>query len=265
MPACPFLQQLSPFIVMYGSSRKCTLRIYTNTRCRVCMNEMAELRRKLQRYLGQELPDYVWGLRDLQDLVEEYLAQGVGEQAEEAWSLLKEAARARLDIWNEGRKEGLRGVRSGTFGGSEDMHEAASRDSNRAGRLAKEPAVGDRTEAMVSAMSALFALIGDQIPEVTEFREKVLPDRFLSADEAHALIASYAARTFSPSWFEEWSIPFVGHHAQIIDTGPRGIDYNPVDDSMTIRVDPRELLKRCDMRIPKRETPTPVASFKVEQ
>ena len=45
---------------------------------------------------------------------------------------------------------------------------------------------------------------------------------FLTADEAHALIASYAARTLSSSLFEWWGIPFVGHRAQVIDTGPRG-------------------------------------------
>jgi hypothetical protein len=106
---------------------------------------------------------------------------------------------------------------------SEDMHEAASRDSGGARGLDADWFVGDRTEAMVGAMSALFALIGDQIPEVKEFRERVLPGRCLTPDEAHALIASDAARTFSSSLFEWWDIPFVGHRAQVIDTGPRGV------------------------------------------
>lgn len=96
---------------------------------------------------------------------------------------------------------------------------------------------------MTGAMSALFALIGDQIPEVAEFREKVLPGRFLTADEAHALIASSAARTLCPSQFEDWGIPFVGHRAEVLDTGPRGPDFNPVDDWMTIRVDPPGIAK----------------------
>jgi hypothetical protein len=92
-------------------------------------------------------------------------------------------------------------------------------------------------------MSALFALLGDQIPEVKEFRERILPGRYLTANEAHTLIASYAARTFSPSWFEEFYIPFVGHRAEVIATGPRGEHYNPVDDTMTIRVDPPGITK----------------------
>ena len=72
-------------------------------------------------------------------------------------------------------------------------------------------------------MSELFGLLADQYPEVEEFWEKVLGERFpLSSDEAHALIASCAARAFSPEWFVEWGIPIVGHHAQIFDTGPRG-------------------------------------------
>ena len=202
------------------------------------MNKMTEIRRKLQRSLGRELPDYVWGLNDLQGLVKEYLDAEVGEERNELWSLLSEAAMTRLAIWDEGKKEGLRGIESGTRGGSREMREAASRDSGGMKKLDTGTLFGNRTRAMVEAMTALFVSLADQIPEVKEFREKVLPGGLLTADEAHALIASYAARIFSPEQFKEWSIPFVGHHAKILDSGPRGENFNPVDHWETVQVDP---------------------------
>jgi hypothetical protein len=123
------------------------------------------------------------------------------------------------------------------------MREAASRDVDGAVGLDTGRFAGDRTEAMTGAMSALFALIGDQLPGVKRFRERVLSERFLTADEAHALIASDAARTMTLDWFEEWGIPFVGHRAEVLDTGPRGANFSWVDDWMTIRVDPPGLTK----------------------
>jgi hypothetical protein len=104
-------------------------------------------------------------------------------------------------------------------------------------------------------MSALFAIIGDQIPEVEAFRQRVLPGRFLTADEAHALIASYAARTLCPNQFEEWSIPFVGHRAEVLDNGPRGSDFNPVDDWITLRLDPPGINKTVRYAYPQEGDP----------
>ncbi len=220
------------------------------------MNEMAGVRKKLRQALGQELSDTVWGAPHIQGVAREYLRADSDEDQADSWKALEEGARERLDIWNDGRKEGLRGVQSGTLGGSRDMHEAAARDSGEdAGRLDPWELFSDRTKAMTGAMSALFALTGDQITEVSEFRERVLPGRFLTADEAHALIASCAARTFSPSWFEEWGIPFIGHRARVVDTGPRGEDYNPVDDRMTIRVDPPGTTKMVRYALPREGDP----------
>lgn len=136
------------------------------------------------------------------------------------------------------------------------MHEAEERDmGGHANSLDGRELVGDRTRAMTGAMSALFAFFGDQIPEVKAFREQVLPGRFLAAEEAHALIASYAARTFSRSWFEEWGIPFVGHRAEVLDTGPRGGAFNPIDDSMTIHVDPPGVTKTVRYAYPREGDP----------
>lgn len=169
------------------------------------------------------------------------------------WGLLEEGARERLGYWDGGREEGLKGIQSGARGGSREMREAAARDSGEevVGRLDPWELFSDTTRAMVRAMAALFAIAADQIPQVAAFRERVLPGRFLTADEAHGLIASYAARTFSRSWFEEWGIPFVGHHAAVVDTGPRGEQYNPVDDTMTIKVDPPGITKTVRYAWPK--------------
>jgi hypothetical protein len=219
------------------------------------MNEMAGVRKELRKALGQDLPEGVWAAEYIQSTAQEYLSLKTDAEREEAWGALEDGAKERLAIWNDGRKEGLRGVRSGTVGGSRDMREATLRDSGGAVGLDAGWSVGDRTTAMVGAMSALFALIGDQIPEVKEFRNRILPGRFVSAGEAHALIASYAARTLSPRWFEEWSIPFVDHRAEILDTGPRGADFSPVDDWMTIWVDPPGITKTVRYAYPQGSAP----------
>jgi hypothetical protein len=185
--------------------------------------------------------------------------------------LLEEVTNARLDLWNAAQAEALQGVQSGVTSGSRGTRADVARESTRRARkLEAEWFVSDRTTAMVRAMSELFAMLAQQYPEVKEFREKVLGGRFLTADEAHALIASYAARTFSREWFEEWGIPFVGHRAEVVNTGPRGEDYNPVDDWMTIWVTVRyaypceeEANTRCTLQggavIPI-HTPLPVQS-----
>ncbi len=220
------------------------------------MNEMAGVREQLKRSLGQDLPDPIWRSRYIQGTASEYLEALTEEERIDIWGALEEGARERLGYWSGGREEGLRGVQDGTRGGSREMHEAEERDmSGHANGLDGRELVGDRTRAMTGAMSALFALLGDQIPEVKEFRERVLPGRFLRPDEAHALIASYAARTLSRSWFEEWDIPFVGHHAEVVDTGPRGEHYNPIDDTMTIHVDPPGITKMVRYAYPREGDP----------
>jgi hypothetical protein len=223
------------------------------------MNELKGVRKKLRQSLGQDLPDPIWCHRRVQRAAADYLNASSVEKREENWSVLEDEAGERLATWNvawnEGRKEGLRGVRSGTTGGSQDMLEAASRDSGGAKGIDSGWFVSDRTTAMVGAMAALFAFIGDQIPEVKEFRERILPGRYLTADEAHALIASYAARTFSPSWFEEWGIPFVGHRAEVLDRGSCGEDFSPVDDWMTIRADPPGVDKTVRYAYPRQGDP----------
>ena len=222
------------------------------------MDEGTGVRKKLGRSLGQDLPDSVWEAAHIQGLAGEYLEAPTDKDRNDAWGALEEGARERLDIWNDGgdkREEKLsKSARSVAISGSQDMREAEERDSSGGrGGLDVREFGGERTRAMTGAMSALFALIGDQFPEVKEFRERVLPGRFLTADEAHALIASYAARVFCLSRFEEWGIPFVGHRAEIVDTGPRGEHYNPVDDWMTVRVDPPGITKTVRYAYPPSE------------
>ncbi len=206
------------------------------------MNEMAGVRKKLGQSLGQDLPDSVWGVMHIQGLAGEYLEADTNGEREQVWGDLEEGVKERLKIWNDGREESLRGVRSGTLGGTEDMREAGSRDSGNARGLGADWSASGRTEAMTRAMSALFALIGDQVPEVKEFRKKVLPGRFLAAGEAHSLIASPAARIFDLRLFEKWNIPFIGHEAALVehDTGSgRGGIYGRA----TVQVDPPGITK----------------------
>jgi hypothetical protein len=74
--------------------------------------------------------------------------------------------------------------------------------------------------AMLQAMSEFFTGVAHQLPKVREFREEVLGGRLLTLDEAHAIIASYAARTLDLGWFNKWDIPVVGYHAEILDSAP---------------------------------------------
>jgi hypothetical protein len=216
------------------------------------MNEMAGVRKELRKVLGQDVPDEILEDRDIRDMVSDFLKAKTDEDRVDAWGALEDAVRRALRFWNRGREEGLRGVQNSTRGGSRDMLEAEERDTKKhIGELDVRELVSDRTRAMAGAMSALFAIIGDQLPEVTAFRERVLPGRFFTADEAHALIASYAARTLSPSQFEDWGIPFVGHHAEVLDTAHRGENFNPVDDWMTIRVDPPGITKTVRYAYPR--------------
>jgi hypothetical protein len=220
------------------------------------MNEKAEIRRQLQRALGQDVPDLVWNSQYVQDAARDFLKAETDDDRTEEWQTLKEGARERLVYWNGGRQEVLSGVRAGAHGGSRDMREAEERDNGkRIGGLDAWELFGDRTKAMTGAMSALFALIGDQIPEVMAFRERILPGRYLTAEEAHSLIASYAARTLCPSQFEEWCIPFVGHRAEVLDTAAQGAGFNPVDDCMTIRVDPPGITKTVRYAFPQEGDP----------
>lgn len=211
------------------------------------MDEMAAIRKKLRQALSQNLPDPIWESRLVQDAARDFLRAETDEDRAEEWRTLEDGARERLGYWNAGREERgeelSRGAQIGARSGSQDMEAAASRDLGPAKGVDAGEFVGERTEAMLGAMSALFVLIANQHPGVNAFREKVLPGRPLTAGEAHALIASHAARTFDFGQFEEWDVPLVGHRAQVLGTGPRGERYSPVDDTMTIRVDPPGITK----------------------
>jgi hypothetical protein len=219
------------------------------------MNEVAGIRKRLRKAAGQPIPEKIWEDRDIRDMVREYLAAKSDEEGSDLWGVLEDAVKRALHFWNGGREEerekGLKGVQSNVRGGSRDMREAEDRDLGERISLDPRELVGDRTGAMARAMTALFALIGDQIPEVKEFREGVLRGERLSADKAHAFLSSHAARTFSRQWFKEWKIPFVDHRTEVLDIGPRDGNFNPVDDSMTLYVDPPGVTKTVRYAYPR--------------
>lgn len=202
------------------------------------MNEIAGVRRQLQKRLGRKVPDAVWYAKTVQDIANDC----AGDQAEDALGTLEDAVRERLDIWDASQKERVRGIESGIRGDSQDMREAEERDSGGRGGLDVRELVGDRTRAMTGAMSALFALFGDQVPEVKEFRDRVTPGRFLLAGEAHALIASCAARIFDLRLFEEWNIPLIGHESELVEH-ETGSDRGGIYRRATVQVDPPGITK----------------------
>lgn len=203
------------------------------------MDEMAGVRKRLHQALGQNLPDPIWERRFVQDAARDFLAAETEEDKLEEWRTLEEGAQERLDCWNGGVKEASQRIPSSTHGASRDMREAEVRDNREREQqsLDARELVSDRTKAMTGAMSALFALIGDQFPEVKEFREKILPGRFLAADEAYALIASRAARIFDLRLFEKWNIPVVGHDWDLVEHVTSS-DRGGVYMRATVRVDP---------------------------
>ena len=209
------------------------------------MNDKAGVRRKLKRSVGHKVPDYVWENQTVQTYVDDYLSAGDEELRKEEWTTLVEVVEDRLRLVEGAKAEALQGVQRGVPSGSRDSRGATLRRTGQ-GQKKLETGwfVGDRTTAMVQAMSELFALWGHQVPEVKEFREKVLGGRLLTADETHALISSHAARALPFAYFAHWGIPVVGHRAKVLDTGPRGEEgFNPVDDWMTLWVNPPGITK----------------------
>jgi len=222
------------------------------------MDRKAKIRGKLQRKLRRDIPDVVWEATNVQELVDDCSDAVTKEERRDLREALEEALKERLEIWDNGKKEGLRSIKSRPFGRSEVLHEATSQDSGDRRRnpsyasyheLASNEdsyyglVFSEKTEAMIDAMNAFFALHADNLYEVEEFRERVLPGRFLTVEEACALILSSAARTFSIEWFEEWEIPYIGHSAEVLSTAPRGEEFKPVDDHLTVRVDPPGITK----------------------
>ena len=218
------------------------------------MDRNAEIREKLQRKLRRDIPDVVWEATNVQELVGDYSDAVNKEERRDLRKALEEVLKERLKIWDNGREEGLRNTKSRAHGGSEVLHEATSHGLSGRRKnpsyACHELAFSEKTEAMIDAMSAFFALHADNLYEVREFREQVLPGGFLTVEEANALILSSAARTFSIEWFEEWEIPYIGHSAEVLSTAPRGEEFKPVDDHLTIRVDPPGITKEVRYAAP---------------
>ncbi len=219
------------------------------------MNEEDRVWKRVERVVGK-VPPYVRRESLLQDIMSDYLSAKYGpDQHEEDWLSLLAKTKELLEMVKharaEGREEVLEGLKAGPSGGDWAMREAVSREDDREeGKL--EPAwfVGPVTTAMVQAMSELFAGWAHQYPKVIEFRDKVLPGRFLTEDEVHTLITSYATRVLHLGTFAHWEIPIVGHHAEILDA-PSTEQFNPIDDWVTLRIDPPGITKTVRYAYPR--------------
>ena len=191
----------------------------------------AEIRARIERALRRELPEAVWEELVADSYVKDHLNGTLEpEDPEESWRVLKAAAAKRLRFADR--------VASEASGGAWEIRPTASEKTRAARETVRELPVGPRSAAMARAMSEFFAGLADRHVDVDAFRQRVLGGRLLSPDEAHRLVASCAARVFSSEWFEKWGIPFIGHRAEILDEGPRGEQFNPVDDWVKIRTDP---------------------------
>jgi len=205
------------------------------------LDEKAGVRRKLERAVGQKLREFVWKDQKLQEEVRDYLDARDDMEREGAWESLEEEAERLMWLVSQGEKvakaEALEGVKAGLSGGEGEELEIVSRRHERERGVEPDSFVGPVSTAMVQAMSEFFAGRAHQHPEVIKFRDKVLPDRFLTEDEAHALIASYATRILPFNKFAEWGIPVVGHRAELLDRA-EGEQFDPLNHWVTIQIDP---------------------------
>ncbi len=206
------------------------------------MDERAGVRKKLERSVGK-LPDLVWENISVQELVDEYLTERNDARREEVWGFLLWVAEDRMQLVEAAKAEALEGVKAGVSGGNGAVRETPPREQGGGGgRLEPDSFIRPVTTAMVRAMSEFFAGRAHQYHKVIEFRDKVLPGRFLTEDEAHALIASYATRVLPFKKFAEWGIPVVGHRAEVLNRA-NGDQFDPLDHWTTIRVDPPGITK----------------------
>ena len=122
------------------------------------MNDKAGVRRKLERSVGHKVPDYVWENQTVQTSVDDYLSAGDEELRKEEWTTLVEVVEDRLRLVEGAKAEALQGVQRGVPSGSRDSRGATLRRTGQ-GQKKLETGwfVGDRTTAMVQAMSELFA------------------------------------------------------------------------------------------------------------
>ncbi len=207
------------------------------------MDEKAMVREMLERSVGQKLPSLVWKNEKLQGWVDAYLAAQDAQSREDYWSFLEEDAERLSRLVEEAKAEALEGVKASLRDGDRAVREAARGGREREGRkLEAASFVGAKTTAMLQAMSELFAGLAHQYPKVVEFRDKVLGSRWLTEDEAHEFLASYAARFFTFKQFSDWKIPIVGHTSKLVQYD-HGLDKDEIDHRATLRVDPPGITK----------------------
>lgn len=214
------------------------------------MNEEAGVRKKLKRAVRQELPEFVWEDQKLREKVEDYLEARNDADREDAWSILVEEAERLMRLVENAKAEALEGIESSiTEGDLREREEASRGHQKEGGKLEATSFISAKTKAMLRAMSELFAQLAHQYPEVVEFRDKVLGGRLLTEDEAHNLLASYAARLFTLEQFSDWKIPVIGHDSELVEYD-HGLDKDEIDHRATIRVDPPEATKTVRYAFP---------------
>ena len=98
----------------------------------------------------------------------------------------------------------------------------------------------ERQKAFAEVMTRYLAYNEDALGnrEIANFRQDLLGDSLLSAEQAYALLESPAAQYFHASWFEEWGIPVVGHVSEVVGRYDPGRRKGEVDHRVTVRVDP---------------------------
>jgi hypothetical protein len=193
------------------------------------MGEEVEVRRELERASGP-IPDAVWEDLVTDGYVREHLDGTLEPDLTASWRTLKSEAGKRTRL--------VKRHEATVLGEERAKRRASSRDYKReGGKLEVNSFVGSKTKAMLGAMSEFFAGLANQHPEVVEFRNDVLGGILLSPDEAHELIASYAARIFDLRLFKKWDIPVLGHTSDIAEHYT-GLDVVGIYVRAIVRVEP---------------------------
>jgi hypothetical protein len=193
--------------------------------------------------MGRPIPDFVWAERKLQEQVGDFLSPPQGFTREDAWGLLEEETERLMQLVGNAKVEALEEIESSVSGGGQMVREAPPREHEREQKGVETASfVNPKTTAMLRAMCELFALLANRYPEVVTFREEVLGGRLLTEREANELLASYAARFFTPEEFSDWGIPVVGHVSELVQYDDCA-DKDEIDHRATVQVNPPGITK----------------------
>lgn len=172
----------------------------------------SEVREKLERTLGQKLPEPVWDklvdggyIKDYQDRNNPF-----------SWQELRDEVALELRYANALVEDRLRNL--------EGKHPSQASREPRSRPPPEEPREHESFKVKFTSWESARAVahtlhvaeLADRNLYVQAFRERILGKAYpLNAFQVRWLVESPAAAFFPPEWFESWAVPIVGHRSEI--------------------------------------------------